>query len=117
MLHFHGLQDDQGVALFHRLSGLDQNIDNSAVHGGRDTTATAGGGTAGRLLPESGKLGYAAIVQTPDEIVREIRRQIKSGCDWIKVHVSGLPVRRTPMHGSGEIQAWTLDELLSLIHI
>ena len=91
-------------------------IEGGVVEGPRMATGgnaliTSVGGTAGRLLPESGKLGYAAIVQTPDEIVREIRRQIKSGCDWIKVHVSGLPVRRTPMHGSGEIQAWTLDEL------
>ena len=76
-------------------------IEGGVVEGPRMATGgnaliTSVGGTAGRLLPESGKLGYAAIVQTPDEIVREIRRQIKSGCDWIKVHVSGLPVRRTP---------------------
>ena len=91
-------------------------IEGGVVEGPRMATGgnaliTSVGGTAGRLLPESGKLGYAAIVQTSDEIVREIRRQVKSGCDWIKVHVSGLPVRRTPLHGSGEIQAWTLDEL------
>ena len=45
------------------------------------------------------------------EIVREIRKQIKGGCDWIKVHVTGLPVRRTKRHNPGEIQSWTLDEL------
>ena len=78
---------------------------------GGNVLITSVGGTAGRLLPNSGKLGYAVIVQTAEEIVREIRRQVKAGCDWIKVHVSGLPVRRTPMHNAGEIQAWTLDEL------
>ncbi len=78
---------------------------------GGNALITSVGGTAGRLLPDSGKLGYAVIVQTGDEIVREIRCQVKAGCDWIKVHVSGLPVRKTPMHGDGEIQAWTLDEL------
>ena len=78
---------------------------------GGNALITSVGGTAGRLLPNSGKLGYAVIVQTADEIVREIRSQVKEGCDWIKVHVSGLPVRRTSMHNAGEIQAWTLDEL------
>jgi len=78
---------------------------------GGNVLITSVGGTAGRLLPDSGKLGYAVIVQTADEIVREIRCQVKAGCDWIKVHVSGLPVRKTPMHGDCEIQAWTLDEL------
>ena len=78
---------------------------------GGNVLITSVGGTAGRLLPNSGKLGYAVIVQTAEEIVREIRSQVKAGCDWIKVHVSGLPVRRTPMHNAGEIQAWTLDEL------
>lgn len=78
---------------------------------GGNVLITSVGGTAGRLLPDSGKLGYAVIVQTRDEIVREIRCQVKAGCDWIKVHVSGLPVRKTPMHADGEIQAWTLDEL------
>ena len=67
------------------------------------------GGTASRLLPDSGQRGYAKIVHTGDEIVTEIHKQIKSGVDWIKVHVSGLPIRagRT----EGEIQTWSLDEL------
>lgn len=78
---------------------------------GGNVLITSVGGTAGRLLPDSGKRGYAVIVQTADEIIREIRSQVKAGCDWIKVHVSGLPVRKTPMHSDGEIQAWTLDEL------
>ena len=67
------------------------------------------GGTAARLLPDSGSRGYARIVHTPDEIITEIHKQIKSGVDWIKVHVSGLPVRAGKQ--SGEITTWTLDEL------
>ena len=54
-------------------------------------------------------VGYARIVHTPGEIVTEIHRQIKLGVDWIKVHVSGLPIRRG--RTTGEIQTWSLDEL------
>ncbi len=91
-------------------------IEGGVVEGPRMATGgnvliTCVGGTAGHLLPAEGKLGYAVIVQTADEIVREIRKQIKGGCDWIKVHVTGLPVRRTKRHNPGEIQSWTLDEL------
>ena len=67
------------------------------------------GGTAARLLPDEGTRGYARIVHTPDEIVKEIHKQIKMGVDWIKVHVSGLPIR--PDKEGGEISTWTLDEL------
>ena len=67
------------------------------------------GGTASRLLPDRGRRGYGMIVHTKDEIVTEIHRQVKAGVDWIKVHVSGMPIRS---HGQvGEIQTWQLDEL------
>ena len=75
---------------------------------GGNVLITSVGGTAGRLLPDSGRRGYAVIVSTSDEIVREVRSQIKAGADWIKVHVSGLPMRGK---AHGEIQAWSLDEL------
>ena len=67
------------------------------------------GGTAARLLPDEGTRGYARIVHTPNQIVSEIHKQIKTGVDWIKVHVSGLPIR--PGKQKGEICTWTLDEL------
>lgn len=67
------------------------------------------GGTGARLLPDTGTRGYARIVHTRDEIITEIHKQIKNGVDWIKVHVSGLPVR--PGRRAGEIQTWSLDEL------
>ncbi len=67
------------------------------------------GGTAAQLLPDSGRRGYGVIVHTPDEIITEIHRQVKKGVDWIKVHVSGLPVR--PNGVEGEIKTWTFDEL------
>ena len=44
--HIKALEGWAGVALFHRLAGLDQNINNGAVHGGLDTATAAGGGTA-----------------------------------------------------------------------
>jgi len=75
---------------------------------GGNALMTSVGGTAGRLLPDEGRRGYGIITKTRDEIVAEVRREIKSGVDWIKVHVTGLVPRRK---GSGEVQVWTLDEL------
>ena len=89
-------------------------IEGGVVVGPRMTTGgnvliNCVGGTASRLLPDVGTRGYARIVHTPGEIVTEIHRQIKLGVDWIKVHVSGLPIR--PGRTTGEIQTWSLDEL------
>ncbi len=67
---------------------------------------TSVGGTAGRLIPDEGKVGYAAVVNTIDEMVVETRRQIKNGADWIKIHATGS----IPTH-QGELQVWTLDEM------
>lgn len=75
---------------------------------GGNALITSVGGAAGRLLPNEGRLGYAVITQTPGEIISEVRRQIKLGVDWIKVHISGLPVRGK---AEGELQAWSLEEL------
>ncbi len=75
---------------------------------GGNVLITSVGGTAGYLLPDEGRRGYASIVRTPDEIVTEVRRQIKNGVDWIKVHVTGLIPRQKQ---KGEIQAWTYKEL------
>ncbi len=67
---------------------------------------TSVGGTAGRLIPDGGQVGYAAVVNTIDEMVIETRRQIKYGADWIKIHATGsIPTR------SGELQVWTRDEM------
>lgn len=67
---------------------------------------TSVGGTAGRLIPDDGEVGYAAVVNTIEEMVTTTRRQIKYGADWIKIHATGsIPTR------SGELQVWTLDEL------
>ena len=89
-------------------------IEGGVIEGPRMTTGgnvliNCIGGTAARLLPDEGTRGYARIVQTPDEIVKEIHKQIKMGVDWIKVHVSGLPIR--PGKTGGEISTWTPDEL------
>ena len=88
-------------------------IDSGAVLGPRMATGahallTSVGGTAGRLFPDEGERGYARIVGTRDEIVREVRRQIKLGVDWVKVHATGLIPRQREQ---GEIQVWSLDEL------
>jgi imidazolonepropionase-like amidohydrolase len=75
---------------------------------GGNALLTSVGGTAGNLIPNEGRRGYAQIVRTPDEIVGEVRRQIKLGVDWIKVHVTGLVPRQ---RDKGEIQAWSFDEM------
>ncbi len=67
---------------------------------------TSVGGTAGRLIPDEGEVGYARVVNTRDEMVTTTRRQIKAGADWIKIHATGS----IPSH-QGELQVWTLDEM------
>ncbi len=69
---------------------------------------TGVGGTAGRLIRDEGTTGYYMAVNSRDEIVREVRRQIKYGTDWIKVHVTGIIPRQAH---KGEMCVWTLEEL------
>ncbi|MEZ5649049.1 MAG: amidohydrolase family protein [Burkholderiaceae bacterium] len=69
---------------------------------------TGVGGTAGRLINDHGSTGYYMAVNSRDELVAEIRRQIKIGTDWIKVHVTGVVPRKAHL---GELCAWNLDEL------
>jgi imidazolonepropionase-like amidohydrolase len=66
------------------------------------------GGTAGRLIADSGVTGYYKVVGNKDEIVAEVRRQVKVGADWIKVHVSGFAPRYAHL---GEQCSWTQEEL------
>lgn len=75
---------------------------------GGNALLTAAGGTAGRLIPDSGRIGYGKVVNSPAEIVQEVRRQIKTGVDWIKVHVTGLTPRQKV---KGEQQVWNATEL------
>lgn len=88
-------------------------IEIGAVEGPRMSTGgnallTAVGGTAGRLIPEDGLRGYAQVVRSKDEIVQTVRRQIKHGVDWIKLHVTGLVPRQLRR---GEICVWTPEEI------
>ena len=69
---------------------------------------TGAGGTAGRLINDTGVTGYYKVVQGKDEIVAEVRRQVKVGADWIKVHVSGIVPRYAHL---GERCSWTQEEL------
>jgi imidazolonepropionase-like amidohydrolase len=67
---------------------------------------TSVGGTAGRLIPDEGEVGYAAVVNTIEEMVTITRRHIKRGADWIKIHATGsIPTQQ------GELQVWTLEEM------
>jgi len=75
---------------------------------GGNALLTSVGGTAGRLIPDEGRRGYGVVVHSRDDIVREVRRQIKLGVDWIKVHVTGLTPRQRV---KGEVQVWSFDEL------
>ena len=69
---------------------------------------TSIGGTAGRLIADAGVTGYYMAVNSPDEIVAEVRRQIKHGADWIKVHVTGVIPSQAHR---GEVCAWSDAEL------
>ena len=69
---------------------------------------TTVGGTAGRLISDEGVSGYYKLVKTREEIVTEVRRQIKVGADWIKVHVTGIVPRQAH---KGEMCVWTDEEL------
>jgi imidazolonepropionase-like amidohydrolase len=75
---------------------------------GGNALLTAVGGTAGALIPDRGRRGYAQVVNGRDQIVAAVRRQIKSGVDWIKIHATGLLPRQTR---AGELQVWSLEEL------
>lgn len=79
---------------------------------GGNALFTSVGGTAGMLIPDEGYIGYSRVTRTRDEIVTEVRRQIKTGVDWIKVHVTGLIPRQ---RDAGEIQVWTLDEMKAAV--
>ena len=81
---------------------------------GGNALLTAAGGTAGRLIPDEGLIGYGKVVRSADEITAEVRRQIKRGVDWIKVHVSGLTPRQKR---AGEAQAWRRNELELVVDV
>ncbi len=81
-------------------------VEGPRMAAGLNALLTAAGGTAGRLIPDQGRIGYAHVMTDRDEIVRTTRQQVKYGADWIKVHVTGsLPNRR------GELTVWSADEL------
>ena len=81
-------------------------VEGPTMRSGSYALMTAVGGTAGKLIPDSGTAGYAEVVRDKEEMVRVVRRQVKEGADIIKIHVTGsIPTR------SGEIQVWTRDEL------
>ena len=86
-------------------------IDCGVIEGPRMKTGyqallTAVGGTAGRLIPDEGRSGYAQVVNSIDEVIMWTRRHIKYGADWIKIHATGsIPTRK------GELLVWSYDEM------
>ncbi len=64
-------------------------VDGPRMTAGMNALLTAAGGTAGRLIPDSGRAAYAHVMGSRDEMVRTTRQQIKYGADWIKIHVTG----------------------------
>ncbi|MEM9034708.1 MAG: amidohydrolase family protein [Actinomycetota bacterium] len=90
---------------------LRDSVEAGLVEGPRISTGvqallTSVGGTAGRLIPDHGTVGYAQIVNTTDEMVTWTRRHIKQGADWIKIHATGsIPTQ------PGELAVWSEHEL------
>lgn len=75
---------------------------------------TSVGGAAGRLMPDIGTMAYARMLSGKDQIVAEVRRQIKLGVDWIKVHVTGSFAHR---RAEGEFITFTMEELRTICDI
>jgi imidazolonepropionase-like amidohydrolase len=87
---------------------IDANIvEGPRMKAGGQALMTMLGGTAGRLVKDTGTTGYATVVENRDMMVNEIRRQIKHGVDWIKVMVTGL----IPSMKGPEVKVWSYDEL------
>ncbi|MGI9612229.1 MAG: amidohydrolase family protein [Acidimicrobiales bacterium] len=81
-------------------------VEGPRIATGVQALLTSVGGTAGRLIPDEGTVGYAQIVNTRDEMVTWTRRHIKQGADWIKIHATGsIPTR------SGEVSVWNEQEM------
>jgi imidazolonepropionase-like amidohydrolase len=98
---------------FENMIDLRDAIDANVVPGPRMSCGayaliTTVGGTAGRLIADHGVTGYYKVVQTKEDIVSEVRRQVKIGADWIKVHVTGIVPRQAH---KGELCVWTDEEL------
>lgn len=98
---------------FENMIDLRDAIDANIVEGPRMSCGSYAlinnlGGTAGTLIGDQGVTGYYKVVSGRDAIVAEIRRQIKHGADWIKVHVTGVVPRMSHL---GEVCVWTEDEL------
>ena len=108
---FTGILDPNST--FENMIDLRDAIDAGVTQGprmacGAYALITSIGGTAGRLINNSGVTGYYMAVNGADEIVAEVRRQIKYGADWIKVHVTGIVPRQAHR---GEMCAWSDAEL------
>ena len=102
---------------FENMIDLRDAIDAGIVQGPRMSCGayamiTTVGGTAGRLINDEGVTGYYKVVKSKDEIVAEVRRQIKHGADWIKVHVTGIVPRQAH---KGEMCVWSDEELKLLV--
>lgn len=81
-------------------------IEGPRMKTGVQALLTAVGGTAGRLIPDHGTVGYAQVVNSIDDVILWTRRHIKYGADWIKIHATGsIPGR------SGEVMVWSGDEV------
>ena len=87
-------------------------IEGPRMKTGVQALLTSVGGTAGRLIPDEGTVGYAQIVNSVDEVILWTRRHIKHGADWIKLHATGsLPGR------SGELMVWSRDEVRAACNV
>ena len=82
-------------------------VEGPRMRSGGQALMTMLGGTAGRMIADEGRTGYATVVTGRDVMVNEIRRQIKYGVDWIKIMVTGL----IPSMKGPEVKVWNLDEL------
>ncbi len=86
-------------------------VEGPRMRAGGNALMTMLGGTAGRLIRDEGRTGYATVVHNPEGIQREVRRQVKYGVDWIKIMVTGL----IPSVKGPEVKVWNKHEIQTVI--
>ena len=86
-------------------------VEGPRMAAGGNALMTMLGGTAGRLIADEGRTGYATVVHNLEGISQEVRRQVKYGVDWIKVMVTGL----IPSVKGPEVKVWNKTEMQTVV--
>lgn len=118
---FTSARDTGNEGAVHCDTSLRHAIDRGIVPGPRlrvatDAISITAGDMAivGEVNPELGLADPAGIADTRDEMIREVRRQVKLGADWIKIYCTGTrkhvePQTMEPLH------QMTLEDVATIV--